>query len=210
MNDLQLLAKYPDTRRRSVYELLGKCNWHADHSSHVARLALKLFDDLRLHHNLDDNDRELLEYACLMHDIGYHISHRKHHKHAMYIIKNADLKGFNEDEIQLMAHVARYHRRSTPKGRHHEYKALKPGLKKKIRKIAGFIRVADGLDRSHFQNVTDIRAEVGDKLCIHITTQTDPQVEIWGARRKIELLEELVGCKAEIIHVGAKDPVSEI
>ena len=203
MSELKMLADYPDTRRRSVFELLNKCKWHKKHSRHVSRMALKLFDDLRPFHKLSDNDRELLEYASLMHDIGYHISHSKHHKHAMYLIKNADLKGFNEDEIQIMAHVARYHRRSTPKNRHKHFKALKSGIKKRIISLSAFMRVADGLDRSHFQNVTKLRAEITQKVSILIQTQTDPQVEIWGAMRKCELLEDLFGLPVEILRVSA-------
>ncbi|MEX2639976.1 MAG: Ppx/GppA phosphatase family protein [Balneolales bacterium] len=205
-NDLKMLADYPDTRKRSVYELLKKCNWHEEHSQHVTRLALRLFDELRPYHKMDDNDRELLEYASLMHDIGYYISHNKHHKHALYLIKHAELKGFNEDEIQVMAHVARYHRRSTPKQRHKYYKDLNPGTRKKIRKLSGFLRVADGLDRSHFQNVTDVRVEMNKKLNIRIITQTDPQVEIWGAMRKSELLEELFNKAVKITGV-TEEPI---
>src|SRR5690606_3276344 len=108
---------YPDTRRRSIHELLIKCNWHKEHSTQVTKLALKLFDSLQQAHNLTTTDRELLEYGALTHDIGYHISHNKHHKHALYLILNADLKGFHQEEIEIIAHIARYHRRSTPKAR---------------------------------------------------------------------------------------------
>lgn len=209
MSDLKLLAEYPDTRKRSIFELLNKCNWHGEHSRHVTYLALKLFDDLRPYHKMDDNDRELLEYASLMHDIGYHISHSKHHKHAMYLIKNAGLNGFNEDEINLMAHVARYHRRSTPKKRHKDYKVLKPGIRSKIKKLSAFIRVADGLDRSHFQNVTNVKAELNKKVVINIWTQTDPQVEIWGALRKSELFEKLFNKPVEIVRISETDRVIE-
>ncbi|MEX0685024.1 MAG: Ppx/GppA phosphatase family protein [Balneolales bacterium] len=206
---LKMLADYPDTRRRSVFEMLNKCHWHKKHSRQVARLALKLFDDLQPYHKMDTNDRELLEYASLMHDIGYHISHSKHHKHAMYLIKNANLKGFNEDEIQIMAHVARYHRRSTPKSRHKYFKELKPAIQIKITKLSAFMRVADGLDRSHFQNVTHVRAEITNKVNIYIQTQTDPQVEIWGAMRKSELMEDLFGKPVRIMAVTVKDLVNK-
>ena len=87
-------------------------------------MALQLFDVLQDDLNLGGEDHELLEYAGYLHDIGYYISHRKHHKHALYIIRHADLKGFTEDEINIMANVARYHRRSTPKKRHKRYKKL--------------------------------------------------------------------------------------
>jgi exopolyphosphatase/guanosine-5'-triphosphate,3'-diphosphate pyrophosphatase len=191
-NELSLLSRYPDTRRRSIFELLVKCNWHEQHSTHVSRLALKLFDELRPWHDLTDEDRELLEYAALTHDIGYHISHKKHHKHALYLITNADLKGFLQEEIEIIANVARYHRRSTPKARHNHFDVLNPTQKRRIRAIAGILRVADGLDRSHFQNVKNIELEVTEQnITLRLDTIGDPELEIWGAMRKRELFERL-------------------
>jgi exopolyphosphatase / guanosine-5'-triphosphate,3'-diphosphate pyrophosphatase len=191
-NELSLLSRYPDTRRRSIFELLVKCNWHEQHSTHVSTLALKLFDELRPWHDLSDEDRELLEYAALTHDIGYHISHKKHHKHALYLITNADLKGFLQEEIEIIANVARYHRRSTPKARHNHFDVLNPTQKRRIRAIAGILRVADGLDRSHFQNVKNMEVEVTEQnITLTLDTIGDPELEIWGAMRKRELFEKL-------------------
>ncbi len=188
-----------DPRRRSVFELLRKCNWHEAHSRHVTRFALQLFDELAISLNLDSGDRELLEYAGLMHDIGYHISHTAHHKHALYIIKNAELRGFSHDEIDVMAHVARYHRRSTPKKRHIEYWGLGSHIKKKIKKLAAILRVADGLDRSHYQNVQNLEIEIETHaIRLKIQTMDEPQLEIWGATRKSRLLEEVTGKKLVI------------
>lgn len=193
LGDLKMLSKFPETRRRSIYELLYKCNWHEKHSDHVSKLALQLFDDLREYHQLTDLDRELLEYAALTHDIGYHISHQKHHKHALYLILNADLKGFTQEEIEIIANIARYHRRSTPKARHKHFDILSPDQKRRIRALSGILRVADGLDRSHFQNVRQLKAHISDTVYIDIQTIGDPQLEIWGAVRKSELFEKLFG-----------------
>ncbi len=187
-------------RRRSVLELVHKCDWHEEHSTHVAKLALKLFDELFDELNLENDDRELLEYASLMHDIGYHISHRKHHKHALYIINNADLKGFKEEEIDLMANVARYHRRSTPKSRHPHFKKLDKSVKKRVEKLSAILRIADGLDRSHFQNVRalDVIRNNG-QIKLKLETESDPNLEIWGAMRKRSLFEEVTGKELVII-----------
>jgi exopolyphosphatase/guanosine-5'-triphosphate,3'-diphosphate pyrophosphatase len=188
-------------RRRSVLELVHKCDWHEEHSMHVAKIALKLFDELSDELDLELQDRELLEYASFMHDIGYHISHRKHHKHALYIINNADLKGFKEEEIDVMANVARYHRRSTPKSRHSHFKKLSKNAKSRVKKMSAILRVADGLDRSHFQNVRDIEVIKNKaQFKLKIETETDPNLEIWGAMRKRFLFEEVTGKELEIIH----------
>lgn len=192
MDELEPLAQIQNPRRRSVFELLRKCDWHKDHSTHVAEMALIIFDALKSDLNLDNSDRELLEYASLMHDIGYYISHKSHHKHALYIIRNSDLRGFKEEEIEIMANVARYHRRSTPKSRHQYYEALGEESKKKVSQLSAILRVADGLDRSHYQNVRVLRPENGKKkLYLRIETEADPQLEIWGAKRKSQLLQEI-------------------
>jgi exopolyphosphatase/guanosine-5'-triphosphate,3'-diphosphate pyrophosphatase len=215
---LELLADFPDPRRRSVFELLRKCDWHEKHSTHVTKMALQLFDELQDELNLPDGDRELLEYAGYMHDIGYYISHRKHHKHALYLIRYADLKGFTEDEINVMANVARYHRRSTPKKRHKRYRKLDKPVRKRVKKLSGILRVADGLDRSHFQNVQQLEIVNGDDtITLHITTKDDPELEIWGAQRKSHLFKKITGKNLEIypkkggkvIDVAQPDPFPE-
>ncbi|WP_246068235.1 Ppx/GppA phosphatase family protein [Fodinibius sediminis] len=186
-------------RRRSVFELLRKCSWHEKHSRHVTKMALQLFDFFQDELALPDGDRELLEYAGYLHDIGYYISHRKHHKHALYIIRNADLRGFTEDEINVMANVARYHRRSTPKKRHKRYRKLDKPLRQRVKKMAALLRVADGLDRSHYQNVQQLEIEdEGQSVTLYITTEADPELEIWGAMRKAHLFEQVLGKSLEI------------
>jgi len=185
-----------DPRRRSVFELLRKCDWHEAHSTHVANMALKIFDVLKDELKLEAPDKELLEYASYLHDIGYYISHSKHHKHALYIIRNSTLKGFREEEIEVIANVARYHRRSTPKKRHGEYWKLAPAVRKRIKNLSGILRVADGLDRSHYQNVQELDIDSTDKeIIFKIKVQSDPQLEIWGAQRKAHLLREVTGKK---------------
>src|SRR5258708_4528784 len=117
----RLLARaeaYPDVRRRSVIALAERCLYDEPHARHVATLATSLFDQTRGHHGLSDGDRALLEYAALLHDIGHHISYPGHHKHTYYLIKNGDLRGFHPSEIEVVANVARYHRRGEPRRKH--------------------------------------------------------------------------------------------
>lgn len=216
--ELELFADFPDPRRRSVFELLRKCSWHELHSTHVTNMALKLFDTLQDELKLPDQDRELLEYAGYMHDIGYYISHRKHHKHALYLIRHADLHGFKDEEIQIMANVARYHRRSTPKSRHKYYDRLDKSVKGRVRKLSGILRVADGLDRSHYQNVKNLDIDISDdEITLYITTEADPELEIWGAMRKRQLFEEVTGRvlkiypmdEGEVVEIKQPDPFPE-
>lgn len=199
-------GEFADPRKRSLFELLRKTNWHEHHSRHVADMALKIFDALSEELQLKADDRELLEYASYLHDIGYYISHSKHHKHALYLIRNADLKGFREEEIEIMAHVARYHRRSTPKKRHAEYWKLKAGVRKRIKKLSAILRVADGLDRSHYQNVKHLQVySETDQIRMNIRTEGAPYLEIWGAERKSDLFKEMTGKKLTIRHIPDTD-----
>ncbi|MDR8390652.1 Ppx/GppA family phosphatase [Aliifodinibius sp. S!AR15-10] len=205
-------------RRRSIFELVRKYRWHEDHSTHVTNMALQLFDELQEQLKLPDGDRELLEYAGYVHDIGYFISRRKHHKHTLYLIRHSDLRGFNNEEINIIANVARYHRRSTPASRHKYYDRQSSGVKERIRKLSGILRVADGLDRSHYQNVQKLEMEVKDgKTHFYITTESDPELEIWGAMRKRQLFEEITGRpleiypkeQGEVVDIEQPDPFPE-
>jgi len=202
MQELKELAVYQDPRMRSVMELVNKYEWHEDHSRHVADLSMSLFESFEMDLTLTQNDRELLEYSAYMHDIGYFISHRKHHKHALYIIRHSELLGFKEIEIEMMANISRYHRRSTPKMRHQYFKNLPKPERIRVEKLSAILRVADGLDRSHFQNVRslDVRRE-GGVVKIVIATEADPQLEIWGAMRKRSLLEQVLESEVEILHL---------
>ena len=106
--------RYPDIRRRSIIELAERCNYWPEHAAQVARLAVAMFEQTRGVHGLTDREREWLEYAALLHDIGVHISYERHHKHSYYLIKNGDLRGFEPEEVDTIALVARYHRRAAP------------------------------------------------------------------------------------------------
>jgi len=203
--NLDLVAHFKDPRRRSIYELLRKTNWPEAHSRHVTNFSLQFFDEFKEELSLKESDRELLEYASLMHDIGYYISYRKHHKHALYLIKYSDLLGFKEDEINIMANVSRYHRKPTPHKRHKPYKQLNKKLRKRVKKLSAILRVADGLDRSHYQNVQKL--EINNKeetIELLLTTHSDPELEIWGALRKGDLLEKLTGKKLKVFQVFDK------
>src|SRR5213076_1430860 len=108
-----------------------RCHYNDRHAEHVVRLALDLFRGTRPLHNLSNSDGELLEFAALLHDIGFHISSSKHHKHTAYLIANTELKGFTADEITLLSQVARYHRKTTPKESHDPFGKLAPEMKQR-------------------------------------------------------------------------------
>ncbi|MBI2828646.1 MAG: Ppx/GppA family phosphatase [Acidobacteria bacterium] len=185
--------RIPDVRRRSTMELAERCNYYVVHAQHVARLALALFDQTRALHGLTDREREWLEYAALMHDLGVHISYPRHHRHSYYLIKNGDLRGFEPEEIEVMALVARYHRRGTPKKTHEEYARLRPALRGTIRTLASILRVAESLDRSHAQVVSALELQDrGTDLLLQLRTSGDAELEVWAAQRHLEPFERVV------------------
>ena len=205
-------GRYPDVRRRSVHELAERCNYFPDHSHQVAKLAVALFDQTRAIHGLTDREREWLEYAAILHDIGVHISYEQHHKHSYYLIKNGDLRGFDPDEIEAMSLIARYHRQATPKRSHESFGDLRRRRRRAIRTLAAILRLAESLDRSHAQTITGLELhDRGDDDLLQLRTSGDAELELWSASRHAAPFERMTG-KPLRIEVGraAAAPLDDI
>jgi exopolyphosphatase/guanosine-5'-triphosphate,3'-diphosphate pyrophosphatase len=191
---IEMENQIPDMRLRSVMQLARSCDFEEDHARHVAELATAIFDQTKPLHDLGPVERELLRYAALLHDVGYHINYKRHHKHSYYLIKNGDLNGFEEREIEVVANVARYHCKSAPKKTHENWKRLSGDDRRVVRVLASILRIADGLDRSHFSVVKQVQCRLNGKgVAIEVTPSSDPELEIWGANKKKELFEEVFG-----------------
>jgi exopolyphosphatase/guanosine-5'-triphosphate,3'-diphosphate pyrophosphatase len=187
---------YPDVRRRSVVALAERCLYDEAHARHVAGLALALFDATQPRHGLSGAERDLLEYAALLHDVGHHISYPGHHKHSYYLIKNGDLRGFAPEEVEVIANVARFHRRGLPRKGKAPFAALAKPDRRAVRLLAGFLRVADALDRGHRQTLRAVKVGVrGETLRIQCHAQGNCELELWGAPRRAELLERALGVR---------------
>jgi exopolyphosphatase / guanosine-5'-triphosphate,3'-diphosphate pyrophosphatase len=202
------IERIPDVRRRSVLELAERCNYYADHARHIVQLSLALFDQTRAIHALGDREREWLEFAALMHDIGSHISFGRHHRHSYYLITNGDLRGFQPEEIEIIALVARYHRRSTPKASHEEYARLAPGRRRTVRALAAILRVAENLDRSHSQVISgvNLRARKG-RAVLELIASGDAELELWATGRHISAFEQVIGVPVRLTMVPAPKPL---
>ena len=191
---IRRMAPFRDPRRRSVHELAYRFQWEERHAQHVAATATFLFNVCRPLYDGPARDAELLEYAALLHDIGYVISHDTHHKHSRYLIKNADLQGFQPEEEGLMSLVARYHRAASPTDAHEHYRTCTEAQKRRVRQLASLLRIAEGLDRSHFQNVVALRARLTDEtLALSIATKGDPQLEVWSGKEEGKMFETEFG-----------------
>ncbi|MDZ7763907.1 MAG: Ppx/GppA phosphatase family protein [Melioribacteraceae bacterium] len=193
LNLEQHKPRLSDIRYESVLQLAKTCYFDSEHSFHVTNLATKLYDDLIGLHKLENYTREYLIAASILHDIGHHISHNQHHKHSNYIIRNSELMGFNENEINIIANVARYHRKSHPKEKHEEYVKLSDGSKKIVNKLASILRLADALDRSHSQKINYLSAKFSGNE-VHLTLNTNSNsvdIELWNLERRRELFEDV-------------------
>jgi exopolyphosphatase/guanosine-5'-triphosphate,3'-diphosphate pyrophosphatase len=188
----QLRNHLPDQGERTLREdgvrtLLKKFYQHDTHPDHVSRLALMIFDQTKYLHNYGPWERELLHYSALLHDIGQYIHRSGHHKHGQYIIQNANLPGFNSDEIVLLSNVVRYHRKSLPSREHFNYNLLYKEHKLIVNKLAGMLRIADNLDRTHQAVVKTLDLKFEPNTIVFILhTRKPASIEIDHAQQNAE------------------------
>jgi exopolyphosphatase/guanosine-5'-triphosphate,3'-diphosphate pyrophosphatase len=193
-----LSQKLSNVRYHNIIKLAENCVYEKEHSNKVLDISLKIFDFIANRYNLTEKEKEYLEAAAILHDVGHSISHSQHHRHSYYLIRNSELFGFNDTEIEIIANIARYHRKSHPKSKHEWYMKLDDYGKNTVRKLAGILRVADGLDRGHNSIVENLEISLkGKNLNINLITKNgrSPMLEIWGANMRKELFEEEYGLK---------------
>jgi exopolyphosphatase/guanosine-5'-triphosphate,3'-diphosphate pyrophosphatase len=198
--ELRLEHDVPDPRRRSVLLLARRLYFNSTaHPLTVARLALQLFDDTKTAHGMNAAERELLEYAAILHNVGTCINRAAHHKHALYIIRNATLHGFTDRDRLMMANLARYHRRSAPKSRHPDFMELEPADRETVRKLSCLLRVAHALDRGHRGNVHTIRTRLdGDSLNVDIDAFDDASLELTAVREHVDYIHSILGLNLSV------------
>ena len=193
-----------DLRRSNVLRLAHQLDPDATHAETAAALAVSLFDQTVEHHQLGLRARELLDLAAIVHNVGLFISHSAHHKHTYYVVRHSEqLTGFTERERELLALIARYHRRSHPNPKHAEFAALSDYDKDMVRKLAGMLRVGIGLDRSHRGLVNGVTASVDeDQSRLVIKAQSNPgtdvSLEVYSAQERSDLLADALDLKIEI------------
>lgn len=189
-------ADVSNVRYRSIINLAKQCNYDAPHTEKVLKFCEMIFNSIKDKFELSDRDREFLEASCLLHDIGHSISQSQHHRHSYYLIKNSELLGYNNDEIEIIANIARYHRKSHPKQKHADYYKLSALNKRRVRMLAGILRIADGLDRGHNAVIEKIEITIDApeyKIKTFPRDGADPTLEIWGADLRKGLFEEAFG-----------------
>ena len=191
-----------DAAMRSVRLLAERCDDRPEHSENVARIALSLFDQLAGELKVNPDQRRLLEAAALLANVGVVVSHSKHHLHSYYVIRNSELVGLTDREIELIAQIARYHRKGLPKEEHAEFAALSADDRHVVRSLAGILRVAIGLDRTQDGRVKKVTTQLSSETVeIQFTTGKSKQGDLnaYAATERRALLSEVLGRRVKIV-----------
>jgi exopolyphosphatase/guanosine-5'-triphosphate,3'-diphosphate pyrophosphatase len=196
-------------RSASVRSLCRRCAFPEAHSAHVARLAVELFDRLRPVHGMGSDDRELLEYAALLHDVGEHVAVDGHERHSAYLVAHGRLRGFTPEEVAMLASVCRFHRRGAPKASFEPFGSLDAETQDRVVRLTALLRVADALDRSHAEPVQGVSVTIGGQdVSLHLAATGDVTVELFGLERKQELFERTFGRRLLVDVTGAGAPAA--
>ena len=184
---------------------LGR-RYHFDeaHGLAVANFATQLFTDLERLHGLEPRDRVLLLAAAILHDVGDFVRYEGHHKHSYYIIAHSDLMGLAPAEREIVANVARYHRKSPPSIEHENFRGLSREARVKVKMMASVLRLADALDREHRQVVSKVSARIeGTCLILDVDGQEGRALEEWTVRAKSGMLREALGLEVRFAEPSA-------
>jgi exopolyphosphatase/guanosine-5'-triphosphate,3'-diphosphate pyrophosphatase len=190
----------PHDRDAALERLAASCGCEMAHGRFVAKLAASIFTQLSAAYDLNPSDLPLLEAAAKLQDVGYLINYDQHHKHSYHLILHSRLEGFQPNELELIANVARYHRGADPKRRHANFRQLSAADQRRVRQMAAILRVAGGLDRSNTQQITDAKIELGktDDMTLRVAARQFPEVDIWGARKRSKLFQKVFGTSLTI------------
>ena len=200
--EIRALGDVQDLRLRSVLQVLQKFQpeeRQLRHARHVARLSLVLFDALRGRHRLDGAARDLLHFASLLHDIGAAVDYDRHAGHSAYLIRNGRLRGLSAEEVEIISVVAQYHGKARPRKRDAGFAALDKRGRRTVRWLSAILRIAEGLDRSHYQLVQNLRVRLGrDLVSLRLAVRRGAVLELWAARERTGLLARLLGVRVRV------------
>ena len=183
-----------EAARQEALAVMRRLEEEPNHVLQVATLALQIFDELADWHRLGARDRVLLEAAACLHDVGWSVARDgvKHHKHSARLIRRQTWQHFTLDEINLVAQIARYHRKSPPKPKHRSFAALSAESQRKVQMLAALLRVADALDRRHLQIVRRVYAHMRDHALIFEVDASRPlSLEVAAGHKKGDLLRQI-------------------
>ena len=170
------------------------------HALQVSKLAGSLFDQLQKVHRMGPAERRMLLAAAVLHDIGAFVGYKKHHKHSLYLIANSEVPELTQRETEIVANLARYHRKGLPAEHHEAFTVLPTDDRDRVVKLASILRIADALDREHLQAVRGVTAKVtrGGRLKLDLDADGDLLLERWALRRKADLFAATFGLEVVV------------
>jgi exopolyphosphatase / guanosine-5'-triphosphate,3'-diphosphate pyrophosphatase len=185
-------SQNPHDQEAAIERFAANCGVDIEHGRHTARLAGLILSQLIGKYDLTAEDRPLLEAAARLQDVGYLINYDQHHKHSYHLIVNSRLAGFQPHELEIIANVARYHRGSFPKKAHDNFRRLAKRDRSRVRKLAGILRIAGGLDRSNSRQVQAVSLQVcPEQIQFNLVAKENPDVDLWAAERRAELFDDV-------------------
>ncbi|MBO1066644.1 MULTISPECIES: Ppx/GppA phosphatase family protein [Nostocales] len=190
-------------RERSVLKTAKKYQTNLEHSARVTAFALDIFDQTKGQlHYWNADQRQLLWAAAILHNCGHYVGHSSHHKHSYYLIRNSELLGYNETEIELIANIARYHRKSPPKKKHDSYRnLLHKEHRTMVNQLSAILRLAVALDRRQIGAISYVKCDYIPnfkefKMSIFPSTIDDEcALEMWSLDYKKGVFEEEFGLR---------------
>lgn len=215
-NPRRVRSRRPDIVQRAR-DFAERCESERAHGEHVAALALQIFDQLS--EQISDASgtwakkecRSLLQAASIVHDVGMLVSWRSHHRHGYDMVMHADLPGLSRREIEILAAAARYHRKDGPRLKHAGFRKLHDDDQRLVRHLVGILRIADGLDRLHVQNVRAVRVEVDEgQVRFDAEAERVPTACLSTARKKADVFESAFRVRAEFAWSSTNDRQPEV
>lgn len=189
----------PQNREVVLRRFAANCGVDVEHCLHVAMLAGSIYAQLARWFEMPPEDRDLLEAAAKLQDVGYLINYQRHHKHSYHLILNSRLPGFQPQELALVAIVARYHRGSKPRKSHAGYRQLSNVDRRRARRMAAILRLAIGFDRSHTQQTRGVDVTVDEGAVVFRPRgEAVAEADVWGARRRAKMFEKVYGVPLQI------------
>jgi exopolyphosphatase/guanosine-5'-triphosphate,3'-diphosphate pyrophosphatase len=193
---------FPEQTLAAAVNLARKYQADDKHGLHVASLARTIFQATRPEHRMGDHELLLLEVACIVHDIGTFVASRGHHRHAYYLLVNSEVFGLSGMDTEIVANLARYHRRGGPQSDHPAYASLPRRARLAVNRLAAILRVADSLDKGHSQRIQNPRVSMKEgELRIEVAPGEDLALERMALEEKGALFEEVFGLKPVLLEV---------
>ena len=197
-------SRLDEDRRRVVRDLAQRYGVPLGHADKVATMAATLFVSLQPLHNLPESAGRYLEAAAYLHDIGHFVSDTRHHRHSFYLVANSDLAGFTARERMLVANLCRYHRKALPSPNQENFRALSDNDQQLVERLIPPLRLADSLDRSREQRVSDVRVRIRrSRVELQIVASQEVDLEQWAAQQVDDAFRQVYNCSLIVLQNGA-------